>query len=1706
MKKIIIFIIFGIFILSLNAEWQAIDQNKKSDLFNITSNSQNNIEIEFSLDGFDNGTIIKKSENYCKITYPEEGRFIQTGFPELPRFTRMITIPESAEIEINIEQNEFELFHNIKPFPAQPLVYESDPPRTDFIINDNFYKNGSTFPLELVNIGESAYLRDLRVVNITINPFQYDPKTETLKVFTNMNVSVNIVGGRSSEKRKKSRFFEPLYESVVINYDSSNNRDEDYQIPSYLFIYPDNTQLLNILRVLTNWKHQKGFEVHLASTSDTGTSSNQIKNYIQNAYDNWENPPEFLCIVGDAVGTLSIPTSDCDGGDGDQFYSLLAGDDILADIFLGRLSIDTTTDLQTIINKIIHYEKEPYLGSTDWYTNALLVGDPTHSGSSTIITSKYLKELISSSNPDFTFDEAYSGSYVNTMINSLNDGVSYFSYRGYIGMSGWDNSDTIALNNGFMLPVVMILTCATGDISSTYEDAESEIFLRVGTPSTPKGAIACVGTATAQTHTCYNNIVTGATFHGIFKDDITNMGGALTRGKLALYNNYPDNDDNAVNKFSYWNNLMGEPAIELWTGVPQNMFAEFSDQIPLGTNFIEITVTDVYTNVVQGAWITILKGNDEIFVSAYSDEDGKVILPIQTENTGDFSITITKHNYIPIIETTTIFQDDVFVNIIESAIDDDTSGESSGNFNGLVNPGETIELSLKLKNSGNNATGDITTTISCENEHISILSSEQYYGSIAPGEELYSNSDFVFTVNMQALNEEEVDFIITISDDTREIWQDHLFINIKAAELVYNHYNVEDGNNQLPDPGETMELIVTIDNIGYEDITSVYGTLSCENDLIEINDNSGYFGNIAYDTTENNNSDRFNIAINALTIPGNQILMNLELYNSNGFSNTTQFMLEIGEVSITDPYGPDDYGYYAYDDEDTDYLDVPIYNWIEIDPAYGGSGTVLSMSDVGNNGDIEDVDLPFVFPYYGQYYNMITICSNGFIVPGGTEQYSFMNREIPGPLGPSPMIAPFWDDLIISGGHVCYQYFNDNHTFVVEWSHLKNEYNGSSEETFQVILYDPMYYPTSTGDGRILFQYKTINNVDQGAYGSTYEEHGLYATIGLEDHTGFRGLQYTFNDTYPTAAKELENEMAIMFTGAPIPHEDAFLVLGSLDIQDENNNNQMDIGEDIELGIFLNNVGEGNAYNVNATISTSDQYIDITQNYATYGTVFGENSQVNSDPFLLSISENVPNGHIATINVNVQSDNDVWPLVLNVELYAPQLEYNTTFFDDEDNYSIDPDDSGNLFVSIHNSGGTPIENITGTLSTTDNDVSISQASDAILMFEGNSYDSFSYSVHFLSSIDIGQVVDFELSITNENGFDVTIPFSVRVGVSMEDFETGDFDSFSWEFSGSADWTISNGAFEGNYCAKSGTITHNQDSIMEVSFDVPAQSEISFMRKVSSENNYDYLYFEIDGQTIGDWSGTYPWALQTYTISAGTHTFEWRYHKDGSVDTGSDCAWIDNITFPGAGNYDDPELEFSISSFEIEMEMEATNVESFTITNTGGLVGYYSLDLQGTYDWITVYPIEGSVLFNETDEIYLEFSTIDSQSGDYECELLITNDGDETIIPITLTVTNTNSDIIELPEITELKGNYPNPFNPTTTIAFDLNINTQVKLDIYNIKGQKVITLLNNSFEAGNHKVVWNGKNENKKNVASGVYFYNFSANNYQKTKKMLMMK
>ncbi len=159
----------------------------------------------------------------------------------------------------------------------------------------------------------------------------------------------------------------------------------------------------------------------------------------------------------------------------------------------------------------------------------------------------------------------------------------------------------------------------------------------------------------------------------------------------------------------------------------------------------------------------------------------------------------------------------------------------------------------------------------------------------------------------------------------------------------------------------------------------------------------------------------------------------------------------------------------------------------------------------------------------------------------------------------------------------------------------------------------------------------------------------------------------------------------------------------------------------------------------------------------------------------------------------------------------------------------------------------------------------------------------------------------------------------------------------------------------------------------------------------------------------------------------------------------------------------------------------------------------------TFDRITVTPESGTIQPGGSQTIQITFDATGLSNNTYTGEVNITSNGGSITIPIDFIVGV--DDLIEKPVSFELHQNYPNPFNPSTTIQFESNTNGTNKIEIYNIKGQKIRQFSITNSKSNSNQVVWDGTDERNQPVSSGIYFYKLKENqNESSFRKMILMK
>ena len=1085
----------------------------------VVGTDEDGLELEFSLPALQATEVSVDGRSYYLLEIAGGGSFGDEGAPRLPSFGRLIELPDHSGATITVSEIETTELAGLRPFPVQP---EGE---THFVIDEAAYAPetgwipGSGSAAAAVELGDPAVSRGVRVAPIRFQPVRYNTTRNVLEVAAKIRVKVQFAGVdlRNIPRRVHRtipRSFDQLYRHLIVNYQEPR-ADQVISLGSYVIVCQDDPTILEKLEPLVEWRTRKGFDVTVVTTAETGPSAADIKVWIQTAYDTWENPPEYITLIGDATGAINIPcwfeNYTSYHGETDHNYVQLDGDDILADAHIGRISVDNTSRLELYVNKIVGYESTPYMTETDWYARACVVGDPSTSGYTCVQIGQWLKErLLEWGYAEV--DTVFNGPWVTNMTNALNRGDTIFSYRGFYGMSGFDVGDITSLQNGRKMPFTVNLTCDTGSFANGT--SRNEAWIRAGVPpNIPTGGIASIATATIGTHTRYNNCVVYGVWRGIFWEDLFSFGAAHTRAKFELYINYWERDANNCRAFTCWNNLMGDPAGELWTGVPQAISVTHPATLAVGTNAVTVEVEQL-GHPCEGAFVSLWMGS-ATQIGGVTDGNGVVEIPVNAPAVGEMLITVTKHDCHPYLGALTVEESDLSLGYSDHIITDDFLG----NGDGLINPMEGIELPVEVQNFGTLTAMDVTGELSTNDPYVTIVDWQESFGEILGGETAWSAEAFEFQVSGGAPNGHRLRFGLDLYAGA-DSWRAIMEIPVVAGEFAYGAHRMY-GFDGWIDPGETGEISVQLANIGGAAGTELTALLRSEDREVIVTDSLGTYGAIPAGGSAENTVDRFGLSVRPTCFEGRIIPMTLYLDYSGGALDTVALAIEVGAAQVTDPTGPDHYGYVAFDNGDTGYLDAPVYYWAEIDPAHGGLGASVGLGDFGEAlDDSRTVALPFSFIYYGHLFHEATICSNGWLAMGQTYLTNYRNWNIPGAGAPAYMIAPMWDNLYQSGsGRVCHYYDESANRYIIQWSRVLNM-SGSTQQNFQVILYDPSHYATETGDGIILFQYETFNNSD-------HLQH--YSTVGIEDGDRSDGLLWTYFNVYNTGAATIRSGTAIKF-------------------------------------------------------------------------------------------------------------------------------------------------------------------------------------------------------------------------------------------------------------------------------------------------------------------------------------------------------------------------------------------------------------------------------------------------------------------------------------------------------------------------------------------------------------------------------------------------
>jgi hypothetical protein len=1139
--------------------------------YSILEESTDGIILEFKLKQFD----WDKSSIAADINVSGFNSSNAPGEPDLPGLGRYFLVPPAAGIGLEVLERDTTIFTGFIPKAVRPYRTErageefDNQPKPDPAI----YNGDSIWPATVSSLGDPVIWHGNRVCAVDLAPFAWDPKENRLLVFDRIKVQLTFNGSNfrntsNSFENSNNRAGRNLVQNAVMNPSSFETLYSSIRTPTetvdniarYLVIMPDLAAFA--MGPWIEWKREMGFHLEIILESELGggdVDAETIKARVQQEYD--EYGLDYLLLLGDLdrypsgsevdfnLDSFFIPggqyaetqwSGRCNGVyciATDHPYSLLEGEDFFADIFVGRIPVDNQTQLGSVVNKLLMYEREPYIATDSlWYSEALAIYEVAFAGSRRETKLAVRDKMFSFGyqTVDTINTHAWSNPVSPTVVsNYINNGLSVINYRGYGYRDSWaspyfNNSYINGLNNFGRWPFVTSIVCGGGDFASIESDpCFGEKWLQAGTVAAPTGAIAFIGPSEEDTHTRWNNTVDLGIYQGLCIENLSSFGELLDRGKVELWSCFPDDREwgqatQCVPFYYYTYNLLGDPAMDLRTEKPINLICNVPAELQSGSTRLDFFVLDEDGEGVANA-TAVLHSQEELMTFAgYSDIQGRVVLELDHIPSGELLLTVHGRNLRPFQQTILVSDLSSSLNLVQTTISD-----TSVPGDDLASPGEGVFLNPVFVEAG--IDGDPNTrqlTLQSIDERVTIINNSAVIEPTSPGDTLHIDEQLEILLSNDLVDQDDV---------TLELLLDGTLINF--VQFVIHDYALRVDSLDIIRgslvPGGRAEIRVLLTN------SSAFEMQQVEIDLVA---SSIYFASIdpdivSLDIAAGNSvwSPVIDLELESAPIPGTTVQLGFEVFATGSDHNNDDFLCDtyqnivIGSVTASDPGGPDEFGYIVFHDDD-EYLQAPQYIWNDISSI--GQETIVDDNTPdpwggGADGQSVLLDLPFDFHFYGEVYSRITVCTNGWISMGDSRSYlTAINTPIPAPQGPPNMIAGLWTDLVNTSGtnrfgHLYSYHDNSSGEFVIQWDNFYVLGGGSC--TFQIVLRDQEFWPSPSGGSEILMYYNNIAN--------WFGENG--STIGIENAAENSGLEYAFNGQYPISNQVLTDESALRFMMYP---------------------------------------------------------------------------------------------------------------------------------------------------------------------------------------------------------------------------------------------------------------------------------------------------------------------------------------------------------------------------------------------------------------------------------------------------------------------------------------------------------------------------------------------------------------------------------------------
>lgn len=880
-------------------------------------------------------------DGYDYVRGPDAVYRPEPGVPSLPMEPYHITIPWDMRVTGVTAQclSQTAVAGDWRIVPTQPptILGENQPQwvngRTDIYMTDDLY------PLELIGGVHQGFMGDNRILSFNFSPFRWNPVTGDLIFCDRLEVSVRLehtqVRRPFRPRSNQANAFSDALHRMVANPEhlevfsprthmhavlgASMLPEGDYE---YVIITADS--LAAYFQPLVDWKNEKGVPTTIVTrewieANYSGANTQEMmRNFIIDAYQTWGIIWVLMGADTAIIPSRTVYAMDCEMGgppgnrircdlyfgdldgdwnaNGDGVYGEVADSvDMYPDVFVGRAPAENIAETVVFVDKVLTYEKDP---PSDYALEMLMAGEVMWTNPYTdggvglnMIDEDCIPPRF---DPILKLYESLGNESAASVLAAMSAGQNFVIHDGHCNeyvMGAGDGyiyyTDADTLSNGDRTLIINSIGCWPAAID---KDCVAEHFMN----NPNGGCVAFIGNSRygwgspGNPGFGYSDKFQYQFYWSVFADKSYHIGQAHAESK-AKFVEFA-RDENVYRWCEYQLNLLGDPEMPVWTNEPAGLVVTVPDSIMASGDVVRVVVEDA-DGAVPNALVCVCNDTD-VYKKGRTDASGAITLSVSTISPDSLLITVSAYDHVPLQQKVPVVTQGTLLAWTEMTVDDGGDGK--------VNPGETVDLNVLIKNYGTMPDSGVWGVLRHSGGFCTVADSTVYYGDVGAGQEVTGGDGFSVEFDGGLANSDVVVFDLVLLDSVSGEWAAKLPVTVAAPVLYVASYGIDDrlggDGDWVVEPGETVLLTLEVANTGLTYgsasayVTSLDASLAAE-------DSATYMGPI--------DAGSSGYSLHKVTVSGmcpathlGRLGVSMSCTEGYGFSDTAYFT--VGDLCFTD--------------------------------------------------------------------------------------------------------------------------------------------------------------------------------------------------------------------------------------------------------------------------------------------------------------------------------------------------------------------------------------------------------------------------------------------------------------------------------------------------------------------------------------------------------------------------------------------------------------------------------------------------------------------------------------------------------------------------------------------------------------------------------------------------------------------------------------